>query len=462
MTDSSRDHSGAVQQQSPADRRVHQRRAISPRLYVVLHGSDSDGILYDVSEGGAALDIVGPKPEGETLLVEFEMSETGKRFEAPARITWRDDASRKVGVHFIDLPETSRTHIREWLATISATETEPSATLQDAERHAVLVQQLPMYTQLKVTPGQLEYAAPSPAPIDTFHIDATRELETPPEPKSALNDEQLIPPANDRLVQGLLDSFNNSPKKPKVLNLDLAGQGLFSSWSLRRWMSIGAAVGVAVLLAFGVAARRSPDRSAKSSSVSKPGQPPSTAAGSGRFDGSENRDDNPAGDSTAQGGGNGPNPPGNSQPPSPVLSSAVGGSLPVGARPPCVNLAPPADKIRIYLLTEKGTPDIIVATYRKYLKAVLDVRVVDAAPYDLVLYVNGASVRAQPSPAGFVWSSRVFRPWYCGQSLGQLEQPEVNESLHYVQDANVDQRIRAEVAYLILRALEGLRNEHSR
>jgi hypothetical protein len=47
------------------DRRAHPRRAVSPRLYVVLYGANSDGILYDVSEGGAALDILGSQPEGE-------------------------------------------------------------------------------------------------------------------------------------------------------------------------------------------------------------------------------------------------------------------------------------------------------------------------------------------------------------------------------------------------------------
>src|SRR5450432_4638274 len=141
MTDSSRDDVGG-QQEKDADRRVHQRRAITPRLYVVLHGSNSEGILYDASEDGAALDIVGPKPEGEILLVEFEMAETGQRFEAPARITWRDDAAKKVGLHFMDLPEVSRTRIREWLETISAAELEQSDIMKEADREAAAAQQL--------------------------------------------------------------------------------------------------------------------------------------------------------------------------------------------------------------------------------------------------------------------------------------------------------------------------------
>lgn len=446
MTDSSRDYGGVVQQQKNADRRVYPRLEITPRLYVILHGSDSDGILYDVSEGGAALDIVGPKPESDTLLVEFEMSETGQRFEAPARITWRDDSAKKVGIHFLDLPDVSRTRIREWLATISAADPRPSAIVQEADRDVSLSSQ--QAQQPSAQPEPLA-CVPGGPQIATSQIETPRGLESSTECQLEPDDQQPAPSANDYLVQSLLDSFNNPPKKSQALHLDLGGQGVFSGWPLRRWIFLAVAIGAAVLLAFKVAARRSPDPNTKSSSVSKPGQ--LTAAGAGQLAESDNRD-----------GGIAANPPGDSQSPPPSIQQGLSASLSAGGRLPCVNLAPPADKIRIYLWPEKNTPEIIVATYKKYLGTVLDVRVVDSAPYDLVLYVNGASVPVKTSAAGLVWSSRVFRPWYCGQSLGQLEQPEVNESLHYAQGANVDQRIRAEVAYLILHALEGLRTEHAR
>jgi hypothetical protein len=71
--------------------------------------------------------------------------------------------------------------------------------------------------------------------------------------------------------------------------------------------------------------------------------------------------------------------------------------------------------------------------------------------------VNGSG-----ADAGFMWSSRVFRAWYCGLAPGLLEQPEVNESLHYAQGANLDQRVQAEVAYLILHTFESVRNEHQK
>jgi PilZ domain len=413
MTDSPRDDVGGVQQEKNVDRRVHQRRALTPRLYVVLHGSNSEGILYDVSEGGAALDIVGPKPEGEVLLVEFEMAETGQRLEAPARITWRDDTARKVGIHFMDLPEVSRTRIREWLKIISAAE---------ADREAAAAEQLALQLAQQVDPPHESLVY-----VPDIAIIATSQIEAPLESQTESAGEQPAEPANDRLVQSLLDSFNKPEEKQNA-------QVFLSGWRPRRWIFVGAAIAVLVLLALGVAARRSPDHDAKSPSVSKAGQTANTA-GAGQFDESGNRN--------------------------PALLPGLDASLPASARPPCVNPVPPADKIRIYLWAEKDTPDVIVATYRKYLNAVLDVRVVDAAPYDLVLYVSGASVRAKTSPGDFVWSSRVFRPWYC-ESLGLLEQTEVHESLHYVPGAHVNQRIRSEVAYLILRALEGIRKENSR
>src|ERR1700694_5281312 len=127
--------SDEISENKSGDRRVHERRLITPRLYVVLHGSNGDGILNDVSEGGAALELVGPESEGESLLVDFEMPETGQRFEATGRVTWRDETGKKVGVQFVDLPEASRGLIREWLSIKSISAEAVHSTIeQDAER----------------------------------------------------------------------------------------------------------------------------------------------------------------------------------------------------------------------------------------------------------------------------------------------------------------------------------------
>jgi PilZ domain len=461
-----------------AERRVHQRRPIRPRLYVLLGGSGTDGILNDASEGGIALDMVGSEPPGEFVDVDFEMLELGRHFEAKGRVTWRDESAKKVGVTFVDLPEAARRQIREWLAmkAAAAAAARPAA-ISDEDRAGVLnparaataKEEIPAEPSIQTAPAEPIVEPPSEA-----HSDAASQTDTETPSKEK----------GDQLVQNLIDSFNTTPKKPDnkyadaaaAWNLHSSGwnvdSGFFSTWGYWRWVAVGAVAGLAVLLAIGVTAHRPPWGNAASISVSKAGQSPSSAVqnppnqtagnirsagGAANTVGNEIRSDQHASDTA-----NNVNGALNSVTTPPTLPPALASTLPKPDQAPCINLGPNSGKIRIYLWSEKDTPQAIVGTYAKNLRAVQDVQLVDKAPYDLVLYVNGAQVNASGAEAGFMWSSRVFRPWYCGQALGLLEQTQVNESLHYVQGANLEQRIQAEVAFLILHTFESIRSEHQK
>ena len=455
------------------DRRAHQRRTITPRLYVLMEGSGTDGILNDVSEGGVALDLVGPQPPGEFVDVDFEMLELGRHFEAKGRITWRDQSAKKVGVTFVDLPEAARGQIREWLAmkAASAVAARPTVVL-DADRESAFnasptgTAEIPAGPPVETAPSK-----PAVEPLSETQSGAASQtdLETPREG------------TGDQLVQNLIDSFKTPPKEPNNKYDDViaawkqhslgwdTNRGFFSTWGYWRWVVVGAVAGLAVLLAIGVAAHRLPWRNPASVNVSKAGQSPSAAAQKSQNQVTENiRNAGGGGNATHneirsdQGSGANANAASNSVTGAPTLPPALASSLPKAGQSPCVDLGPNSGKIRIYLWSEKDTPPAIVATYAKNLRAVQDVQLVDKAPYDLVLYVNGAQVNASGGESGFMWSSRVFRPWYCGQSLGLLEQTQVNESLHYVQGANLDQRIQAEVAYLILHTFESIRRGHQK
>jgi PilZ domain len=466
-----------------ADRRVHQRRAVTPRLYVLLGGSGTDGILNDVSEGGVALDLVGSEPPGEYVDVDFEMPELGRHFEAKGRVTWRDEPAKKVGVTFVDLPEAARGQIRQWLAMKAASaEAAPPAIVLDADREGALNAPPSRKRELPAEPPvETASAKPTVEPRNEMKADAASQtdLGTPDKQK-------------EDLVQNLVDSFKTPPKKPdnKYADVIATWNEHSSGWNIDkesvptggywRWVVVGAVAGLAVLLAIGVAAHRLPWRKTTSVNVSKAGQSPSAAAqdsqnqtaeniggagDAGNATGNEIRSDQ--GGSVQDKGGNannannsngGPN----SVTSAPSLPPGLASALSNAGQSPCINLGPRSGKIRIYFWTEKNTPEAVVATYAKNLRAVQDVQLVDKVPYDLVLYVNGARVNASGAEAGFMWSSRVFRPWYCGQSAGLLEQTEVNESLHYVQGTNLDQRIQAEVAYLILHTFESIRNEHQK
>lgn len=473
-------HGGRLPGAPSTDRRVHQRRAVSPRLYVLLGGSGTDGILNDVSEGGVALDLVGSEAPGEYVDVDFEMPELGRHFEAKGRVTWRDESAKKVGVTFVDLPEVSRDHIRQWIAmqTASAEAAQPAIELEalEAEREgaksaaSVREREIPIEAPVKTAS-----AKPAVEPLSEMKSDAASrtDLEVPGQPK-------------DDLVQKLVESFKTASKKQDNKYAEViatwnehssgwnVSRDFFPAWGYWRWVAVGAVAGVLVLLAIGVAAHRLPWRKATPISVSKAGQSPSAAVQDSQNQAAENGGG--AGDASnaasneirSDQGANVPDKSGNanatpnSVTSAPSLPPGLASALSSAGQSPCINLGPRSGKIRIYFWTEKNTPEAIVATYAKNLKAVQDVQLVDKVPYDLVLYVNGARVNGSGAEAGFMWSSRVFRPWYCGQSAGLLEQPEVNESLHYAQGANLDQRVQAEVAYLILHTFESVRNEHQK
>src|ERR1700693_892686 len=371
-----------------ADRRVHQRRTITPRLYVLMGGSGSDGILNDVSEGGIALDIVGSQPPGEFVDVDFEMPELGRHFEAKGRITWRDESAKTIGVTFVDLPETARSQIRDWLAmkAASAVAARPTVVI-DADREGASNAQPARMPELPVEPP-VETASVTPIvepPSETHSATAGQtDLETPSQGPGREN--------GDQLVQNLIDSFSATQKKPDKKYDDVVAAWnlhstrwntrdteFFSTWGYRRWMLVGALAGVAVLLAIGVAAHRLPWRNAASINVSKAGQSPSTAGPDSQNQPAEhigNAGD--AGNTTRneirsdQGASNNANAAPNSVTSAPSLPPALASSLPKANQTPCINLGPTSGKIRIYIWSEKDTPQAIVATYAKNLIAVQD------------------------------------------------------------------------------------------
>src|ERR1700686_4669217 len=224
-----------------ADRRVHQRRAVRPRLYVLLVGSGSDGILNDVSEGGVALDLVGAEPPGDYVDVDFEMPELGRHFEAKGRVTWRNESANKVGVSFVDLPEAARGQIRQWLAMNAAS---PEGVLPAIELDAAEVAEAKR--------------ASEPAKASQPGAASKPDLEKAGQRK------------DERLVQNLIDSFKTQAKKPENKYADLIAAWkehssgwnidteLFSAWGYWRWVAVGAVAGLAGLLAIGGAAHRLP------------------------------------------------------------------------------------------------------------------------------------------------------------------------------------------------------------
>jgi TonB family protein len=102
------------------NQRRHVRHVVEPRLYVAMSGSNAGGILHDVSDDGAALDVVDSAPSEEHVLLDFFFSETGENFEGVGRVVWKHESANRIGVQFVDLPDSSRTKVRKWLSAKSS------------------------------------------------------------------------------------------------------------------------------------------------------------------------------------------------------------------------------------------------------------------------------------------------------------------------------------------------------
>jgi TonB family protein len=124
------------------DRRRHTRQLITPQLYVALNSYTSGGILIDVSEGGMALNLLGP-PVSDDVLLDLDLSGTDEHFQTKGQITWTKNSERRVGLKFVDLTESSLLQIKKWLANVPVTaelkqsqrseRNEPGTNVRDAE-----------------------------------------------------------------------------------------------------------------------------------------------------------------------------------------------------------------------------------------------------------------------------------------------------------------------------------------
>jgi cell division septation protein DedD len=98
------------------ERRQHQRLVPDAPLFVSLDDANS-GLLLDLCEGGLAVASLLPRSLDEIVTLGFDLPELVGHFEAKARIAWTRDSGHLTGVHFIDLEETSRQQLSEWIAT---------------------------------------------------------------------------------------------------------------------------------------------------------------------------------------------------------------------------------------------------------------------------------------------------------------------------------------------------------
>jgi cell division septation protein DedD len=96
------------------ERRQHTRLVPGSPLFVSLDYSKS-GLLLDVCEGGVAVASLVPRNLDEVISLAFDLPEGQGHVEGKAEIAWTRDAGHLTGVRFVDLDDSSRQKLGEWI-----------------------------------------------------------------------------------------------------------------------------------------------------------------------------------------------------------------------------------------------------------------------------------------------------------------------------------------------------------
>ena len=117
----------------PEERRSSSRGVLHHYVVLVYFGEDNWGRLTNLSEAGMAFEFSRPPALHERVNFTFQVmgcmpvpedaSVLGESFEAAGEIVWLREFERIAGVHFADLSEGNRKHIRQWLSFEASTDT---------------------------------------------------------------------------------------------------------------------------------------------------------------------------------------------------------------------------------------------------------------------------------------------------------------------------------------------------
>jgi TonB family protein len=120
------------------DRRTHSRQPVRTLTYVELDEGNG-GIVLNASEGGLSVQAVMSLMEDSLPKMRFRLSQSKDWLETAARVVWASESRKVAGLEFVDLPEQTRLHVREWLAAEAARVEAPSEVPLPSEREFPVV-----------------------------------------------------------------------------------------------------------------------------------------------------------------------------------------------------------------------------------------------------------------------------------------------------------------------------------
>src|SRR5271156_4961165 len=96
-------------------RRRYYRQKVRNLAYISLDSSNR-GVLCDLSESGAAIQVLAPLHLDQQIHFRLDLANPRARVEGEGRVAWADPLGQ-AGVEFLDLPYRSHGLLKDWLLT---------------------------------------------------------------------------------------------------------------------------------------------------------------------------------------------------------------------------------------------------------------------------------------------------------------------------------------------------------
>ena len=159
------------------DRRQFERlMPNSPQL--VLLDESKYSLLFDLSEGGLALEGFTAKNPQDVITLEFDLPQSSGCISARAEVAWTSGSGYRSGLRFLEMPEASRLHLREWISNASLQRKSALETGVESEASASSEQLLLRPTSPEVEEEKRAAELPSvPAIPHRFNYNADQDDE---------------------------------------------------------------------------------------------------------------------------------------------------------------------------------------------------------------------------------------------------------------------------------------------
>lgn len=98
-----------------SDRRQYQR--VIPELPLLVRCDESQcRLLFDLSEEGLAINDLGYEGSAQFIPLVFDLPDGHGHIQTKAEIAWSNEYEKRTGLRFVDLADTSRQQLRQWIS----------------------------------------------------------------------------------------------------------------------------------------------------------------------------------------------------------------------------------------------------------------------------------------------------------------------------------------------------------